>query len=203
MTAGEASGRLPREARSGLGVKDVRVSGLSRFLGWAIVVAVLPQLASCECNWPGVGRGSPTPSGTFVGGGGDGSAYTTIEFWNCNPNQQNLTSGPHRSVSIYMADTHSPPWVMPAGPGPMNLDAQYNSSGICPYNEDGTYAKPLSLDLAPPSASGQHIIEVGIVDPGLTGCGANDPTIPACLLQHFLVWGDKNGNLGTLKHIIG
>jgi hypothetical protein len=82
----------------------------------------------------------------------------------------------------------------------LGLDAQYNSSGICPYNEDGTYAKGSEMPLAPAGGSGSHIIEVTVVDQGLIGCGVEDPTVLACRREHFFLYG--NVEAPGINHIV-
>lgn len=122
--------------------------------------------------------------------------YSDIEFYNCNANQD--ANGMHRPVTVYLQDLSNPPWTLP---GPETIQAQYNVSGICPYDDNGVLAGSTKIDLTPGGFNSTHTIEVSVVDPGLIGCNErNDPTIASCVREGFTVLANKDG--GTLQHTV-
>jgi hypothetical protein len=191
------SGRTPL---LGLARLAGRIRGLRLLLVASCVAALWIPLEACGSCWPAGSCQGGSPNGSAITGiTGSANGYSEIVFWNCNKYQESLTSGPHRPVSIWLHDTDSSPWQLPTV-GPLGLEAQYNSAGSCPYNEDGTYAKGVGMSLAPQGATEHHIIEVAVVDQGLSGCGVDDPSLPNCLLEHFSVAAGVEGAI--FNHIV-
>jgi hypothetical protein len=114
-----------------------------------------------------------------------------VQVYNCNTNTD--ATGDHPPVTLYLRDvTAGSPYTNEG-----TIDAQYNSAGSCPYNEDGTPASPeATIDLTPYTG---HTVQIVAVDPGLIGCGSNDPTIAACILQGYSFPASSKGTTTSVQ----
>ena len=126
----------------------------------------------------------------------DTKGYSKVDINNCNVNTDD--DGQHRPVTIYSRDLNvAQSLYSRAG----TLDAQYNSMGQCPFDDNGNRADPLTVNLTPYGYNNGHTIEITVVDRGLLTCeGTDDPSLENCVRQRVYYLANQEGD--TFPYII-
>jgi hypothetical protein len=71
-------------------------------------------------------------------------------------------------------------------------------NGQCPFDDNGSPADPLTVNLTPYGYNNTHTIEITVVDRGLLTCeGTNDPALDNCVRQRTYYVANQEGNTAT------